>query len=123
MSEISNTGQNPLCAMPSVFPHLMIDLETMGSKSFASIVSIGAVEFNIKTGETGREFYRNIDLRSCQSLGLEIDADTVYWWLKQSKEAKESLFTECFSIQQAMVDFRNFCNKEYQIWGILQDST
>ena len=29
--------------------HLMLDLETMGNKSNAALLSIGAVEFDIKT--------------------------------------------------------------------------
>ena len=35
----------------SVFGHLMLDIETMGNESFSSIVSIGALEFDIETGE------------------------------------------------------------------------
>ncbi len=52
----------------SVFGHLMLDIETMGNESFSSIVSIGALEFNIETGKTGKEFYVNVDLQSCMDL-------------------------------------------------------
>ena len=51
-----------------LFSHLMLDLETMGTKSNSAIISIGAVEFDILTGKTGREFYRNVSLQSCISL-------------------------------------------------------
>jgi hypothetical protein len=57
----------------SVFGHLMLDIETMGNESFSSIVSIGALEFDIETGKTGREFYVNVDLQSCMDLGLIVD--------------------------------------------------
>ena len=96
----------------------MLDLETMGTKSNSAIISIGAVEFNIQTGETGREFYRNISLQSCIDIGLKVDADTIMWWMEQSQAARKSLTEgEVISIQQALIDFKEFCNKEYQIWG------
>ncbi len=38
----------------SAFGHLMLDIETMGTESFSSIVSIGALEFDIETGKTGK---------------------------------------------------------------------
>ena len=44
------------------FGHLMVDIETMGNQSNSAIVSIGAVEFNMATGETGKEFYTNVSL-------------------------------------------------------------
>ena len=100
------------------FNHLMVDLETMGTKSNSAIISIGAVEFNIQTGETGREFYRNIFLQSCIETGLQVDAATIMWWMRQNDDARNSLIEiPSFSIQQALIDFKEFCNKDYQIWG------
>jgi len=104
--------------MHTPFSHLMVDIETMGTKSNSAIISIGAVEFDINTGNTGREFYRNISLKSSVDLGLNIDASTVMWWMSQSDEARKSLSKEePISIKQALLDFSEFCNKEYQIWG------
>ena len=100
------------------FNHLMLDIETMGSESYSSIMSIGAVEFDINTGETGEVFYRNIDLQSCVDLGLVINPKTVIWWLSQSDEAKKDLIgISNVSINEALLDFADFCNKDYQIWG------
>lgn len=114
--------QVPQCdkttVMHSAFTHLMLDIETMGNKSNSAIISIGAVEFDIETGKTGREFYRNVSLKSSIDLGLNVDADTVMWWMNQSDEARKSLTNEkAISINKALVDFREFCTKEYQIWG------
>lgn len=70
---------------------LMIDIETASHLPNACIVSIGAVEFDMKTGQTGKKFYLNVDLVSCQKAGLHISAETVLWWLKQNKESQLAL--------------------------------
>lgn len=100
------------------FEHLMLDIETMGNGSFSSILSIGALEFDIETGETGKEFYVNVDLQSCMDLGLVVSASTIMWWLKQNEEARKDLTEkEVLPIQKALLGFADFCNKDYQIWG------
>ena len=100
------------------FNHLMLDIETMGNESFSSIISIGALEFDIETGKTGKEFYVNIDLQSCIDLGLIINASTVMWWMQQNEQArKEFTNKDSLSIKRALLKFSQFCNKNYQIWG------
>ncbi len=71
---------------------VMLDLETVGQGSKAAIVSIGAVLFNPMTGETGAEFYQAVNLNSSAHYG-DIDASTIRWWMKQSKEA-QAVFNE-----------------------------
>ncbi len=44
--------------------NLMTDLETMGKKSIAPIVSIGGVFFDPQTGKLGPEFYKAVSLES-----------------------------------------------------------
>ena len=58
--EIANTIEKP-----NRLGHIMVDLETMGRNSNAVICSIGAVEFDINTGQTGREFFAKVDIQSC----------------------------------------------------------
>lgn len=96
--------------------HLMVDIETMGNKSGCAIVSLAAVRFNIDTGTHGEEFYRNISLESCLLAGLTVQADTVMWWLNQSKQARDSLKSDCTHIAKALHDFREFYNNEF-IWA------
>lgn len=100
------------------YDHLMLDIETMGSESFSSIISIAALEFDIETGETGREFYANVDLQSCIDVGLVVNASTIMWWLNQNEQARKDL-TERTSlrIEKALTEFSQFCNRDYQIWG------
>jgi hypothetical protein len=100
------------------FGHLMLDIETMGNESYSSILSIGALEFAIETGETGNEFYTNIDLQSCMNLGLVVNASTIMWWMKQSDQARSDLAKDgAVSIEEALHSFSAVCNKDYQIWG------
>ncbi|MES3575777.1 3'-5' exonuclease [Enterobacter cloacae] len=54
---------------------LMIDLESMGKKPNAPIVSIGAVFFNPHTGELGQEFYTAVSLESAMDQGAVPDGD------------------------------------------------
>ncbi len=101
-----------------LFGDLMLDLETMGNVSYSSIVSIGALEFDINTGKTGKTFYVNVDLQSCIDLGLIINGATVMWWMQQSERARKDLVSGIvLPIEHALRSFSEFCNKEYRIWG------
>jgi len=104
------------------FGHIMVDIETMGKKSGSAIVSIGAVEFNMTTGETNKEFRINASLQSCIDLGLTMDPDTIMWWMKQSDDARKSLVEgEVVGIIEALVELAVFIEdcggKECEIWG------
>jgi DNA polymerase III epsilon subunit-like protein len=104
--------------MKQNFEHLMLDLETMGHNSNSCIVSIGAVEFNIETGDTGREFYINIDLQSCLDAGLHVTGSTVYWWLQQSNEARCKLLEDPIILADALYSFTRWLGtNQYYIWG------
>ncbi len=71
--------------------HVMVDLETFGSRPGSVIASIGAVAFDPVTGEMGATFTSVVDPASCTALGLTMDADTVIWWLKQGESARAAL--------------------------------
>jgi DNA polymerase III epsilon subunit-like protein len=119
MNKQETTNQaNVTLSNEHVFGHLMLDIETMGNESFSSILSIGALEFDIETGNTGREFYVNVDLQSCLDLGLIVNASTIMWWLRQNEQARKDLTErQSIPIRQALMEFAQFCNKDYQIWG------
>lgn len=69
-------------------PHVMIDLETMGTSCIAAPMSLGAVKFDMD-GNILDRFHKGISLKSCVAIGMEMDVDTIEWWLKQSKENQE----------------------------------
>ena len=100
------------------FENVMIDIETLGTKSYSAILSIAAVEFDLDTGEFGNTFYVNVDKESCKNVGLKTDDETVEWWNNQSKEAKESLEIHKETLDIALKMLRNFLKgKNYKIWG------
>lgn len=99
------------------FDHLMLDLETMGKRAGCAIVSIGAVEFKIETGEIGRSFYERVDLQSCLDKGMFIEASTLYWWLQQSEKARLELCQQANKIEHVLSNFNSFCGKDKKIWG------
>ncbi|MDA3780490.1 MAG: 3'-5' exoribonuclease [Bacteroidales bacterium] len=103
------------------YTDVMLDLETLSNKSNSALLSIGAVEFNIETGETGREFYKVIDLKSCLDVGLIINSSTFYWWLRQNQEARDAISVkEKYHLSMVLGYFRtwlNDCIQGVNIWG------
>lgn len=88
----------------------MVDLETLGTTMDSQILTIGAIAFDSETFELHEEFYRRIDLESCESLGLRKSQDTVLFWEKQPKSAKDEAFNpqDRVSIADAMFEFTEF---------------
>lgn len=94
--------------------HVMLDIETFGKGPNAAITAIGACffdphqgvvagrpieDFKLDSGPTEAEllaanfaFYRKVNLDKSRSPGV-IDASTVEWWLKQTKDAQEELLS------------------------------
>ncbi len=102
------------------YTDVMLDLETLGNKSNSAILSIGAVEFNLETGETGREFYITVDLQSCLDVGLKVNGSTFYWWLQQNNAARNLVCKSGFDIQTALVKFNKWmegCVEKVRVWG------
>lgn len=99
----------------------MVDIETMGTGSRSAIIAIAAVEFNVKNGMTRRAFHTNVSLDSSLRAGLELDADTVIWWLQQNEEARmaiakpdgQSLYESLLQLS----DFISSCGKDQIVWG------
>jgi DNA polymerase III epsilon subunit-like protein len=76
----------------------MIDIETLGLHPGSSIISIGAVFFDLLPRSLLTEpepepitFYVNVDRTSCMFYGMREEPGTVKWWSEQSDEAKARL--------------------------------
>lgn len=70
---------------------IMVDLETMGTDPYSPIIAIGAVRFEAGPMHAMPPFYQAIKLGSCLKHGLRMQASTVLWWMKQSREAQAVL--------------------------------
>lgn len=70
--------------------HVMLDLETMGKRAGAVILSIGAVTFD-ENGPTTNQFHGYLKIEPQMSLGAHIDPETVLWWMGQSDEARKGI--------------------------------
>ena len=110
--------------MSNNYGHIMIDIETMGNTSYSSVLNIGAVEFNIETGEIGKAFEVDINFKSCLDLGLGVNADTILWWMAQSEASRKRIIDgqkKAVDVYMAMHNFRVFVNscggKDVFIWG------
>ena len=109
----------------TMFTHMMVDLETMGKKTGAPIVSVGAVFFDPASGKTGAEYYQVISLESSMSFGARPDASTILWWLKQSPEARSAIVVDdTVGLVEALEQFLDFLaenaangSKTVQLWG------
>lgn len=108
---------------------IMVDLETMDNVASAAIVSIGAVQCNLITGELGSEYYRVIDLESQEHLDTTISTDTLYWWMAQSDGARHALLIEGkIGLADMCKSFNNWCtslhndlnrisSEQLRLWG------
>lgn len=96
--------------------NIMVDLETMGSGSNSAIISIGAVRFG--DGKLQETFYTNINLQSCIDAGLQMDASTIMWWMKQSDSARKA-FNSGVLLTEALTNFGTFIlsKPNPEIWG------
>lgn len=101
----------------TVKDHFMIDLETLGLRYDAAIISIGAIRFNIATGEELGSFHNNITYESALKYG-KAETETVKWWSQQSKAAKAGLEDPVpRSAANVMNDFTTFLGTGCIVWG------
>lgn len=97
---------------------VMLDLETLGNGKNKCIVQIGACYFDRDTGEIGETFKVNVDAGTHVKYGGELDAQTVYWWLEQPKEAQNSLLAgPRENIIDAMTRLNVFLARAKAIWS------
>lgn len=73
--------------------HLMLDLETMGTRTDASIIQIGAVLFRPDRDESIDQLRKQaidipVNLASNIALGRAIRPETIAFWLEQNDEAR-----------------------------------
>jgi 3' exoribonuclease, RNase T-like len=96
--------------------HLMVDIETLGTRPGSAILSIGAVVFDEK--KILREWECNIDLKSSMDRQLTVEADTICWWMRQSAQAINDTFNQisATNVHHALENLRKFTVDERCKW-------
>lgn len=93
--------------------HIMLDIETLGTKPGCAIASVGACVFSQEgVGET---FYRIVNIGAGSNnhpTWPSFDGRTISWWMQQSVEAR-AIFNsdEARHIVEVLHDFREWCRK------------
>ena len=103
-------------------PHVMLDLETLGTAHNAAILSIGAIKFDPMGDENSPDerFHVAIDPRTCTDYGMTVDASTVMWWLDDQRDEarKDMSVREKLDLPSALYGFVEwFGPKSLPIWG------
>lgn len=99
---------------------VMIDLETLDTASSSVILSIGAVRFDIEQIDSfGPTFSAHLKLRDQLCFNKQtISESTLFWWLSQSEEARNSLVSQDRVLShEALLDFSQFITPTDRIWG------
>ncbi len=107
--------------MRTNFPQLMIDLETLSSEPNAPIIQIGAVPFDIRTGEVGPAWQLNVRPDFAVT---PPSLDTICWWLRQDEAARMSVAQaeHGFAPADACMAFEDFttmsCVEKLELWAM-----
>lgn len=112
LPEIGTTPSAPV-------EHVMLDLETLGKRHNAVLLSIGATKFDPFTDEIIDTFYVSVDPESCQALGLAVDAGTVMWWMNDERNAARSAMMkeERLDLPSALYGFSDWFGEDKPVWG------
>lgn len=102
----------------TVLSHIMIDLETMGTRFDAPVVAVGACFFDPDTGEIGDKFYGGVDMEDAFRYG-KASGDTVRWWLGQGDDARQALIKGRHTLEKVLTKFEEFHAKGNKpcVWG------
>lgn len=97
---------------------VMLDLETLGTRYSAQIISIGAVYFDRETGGIGDGFFKNIDGSQFRD-EFTTDYDTIKWWFEQSDAARQFAMKDAIGLIPALQELNEFLLKRgnIQLWS------
>jgi DNA polymerase III epsilon subunit-like protein len=98
---------------------IMIDNETLGTTADAVIISIGAVKFDLETGEISDEaFYRSISIDSNLEFKRRISEDTLIWWFKQDAAAQGVFHEPKEHLADVLVELSDWVGAgDHTIWS------
>lgn len=94
---------------------VMIDIETLGTRSTSKIIQIGACYFDRDTGQVGEVFKQNIAHSNDER--FTVDWHTLAWWMLQSEEARNSVIADGHPLESVLSQLSQFLNNATYIWS------
>lgn len=101
---------------------VMVDIETLGTGSHATIFQISAISFNIETGQHYSTFNGIADVSKNKT--LKVDGSTLKWWLNTNKELLTDLLNKGEeSSEELLTKFHTWVGsltpdtKDIYLWG------
>lgn len=106
---------------------IMLDLETLSTRTDAVVLSIGAVSFT--PDGLQESFYRVLNSTDQAAAGRHVDDGTIAWWAKQSDEARKVLTESTGQSQSVDAALHDFCEwvlnqgtiNKVRMWGCGSD--
>lgn len=99
---------------------VMIDVENLGVQPDCAVLTIGAVQFDIHTGEIGATFYERIDRNKALKYG-RMDLSTMRWWEDQDPAIRAEAFDGQSHPVTVAVAFRDWFARTFPsspfVWG------
>lgn len=96
---------------------MSVDLETLDKFPTAVIIQIGAVKYDLATGEISDEFLVNVDPKDCKRYGMTISKDTLDWWGKQDPEIRKSVMKDPMPLADALALFVDWVDVDGHFTG------
>lgn len=100
---------------------IMVDMETLGTRADAIVLSVGLVKFDLNDhmGEFGDTFYTVISIDDQAAQGRYRCPKTEKWWEGQKPDARKVLeTTDRTPLAQALEEIYDFFGfEEYCVWG------
>lgn len=100
--------------------HIMLDIETLGTKRSSIVLSIGLVAFS--AGGIVDTQYHVLDVNAQERVGRTIDAKTVDWWMRQDSRAQKDVVNAArTSVPHTLLDIKSFIDRRLGdgdgVWG------
>ena len=99
---------------------VMVDLETLSTRSDAVILSIGAVKFDLERGKIyDSGFYTSISIDSNTEAGRHISEDTLVWWMGQGDAARRVFSESKVVLPAALEQFSDWIGNDDggEVWS------
>lgn len=103
--------------------HIMLDLETLGTRPGSVILTIGAVAFSVENGVTD-SYYESIDREDSEKYGLRVCPNTQAWWMDQSQQSIDAAFSGLADLESTLEGFRGWVAnlpisewRDVRLWG------